>query len=154
MSKLTAVNQDQCSSQCDVKYQETKDSPNMLKSMLEKFGKVINDTDDVIQRMRSSDFNDDLFKYKDVSQTVRELYQAFSMIPKTNRLMVKMMMKMVNGGKKDRRSHKGNKGGRYPPIHHPNDDHCSMEPVIEMIENMEDDGRYKTQQYRNKFWSI
>ena len=119
----------------------------MIQTMLEKLGKVINDTDDVIQRMRNSDFNDDLSKFKDISQMLRELYQAFSFIPKTNRLMGKMMMKMINGGKKDRRSHNGNKGGRHPSIHHPNDDHCAMEPVIEMIENMEDDGTFKTQQY-------
>ena len=126
----------------------------MLNTMIEKFGKVINDTDDVIQRMRSSDFNDDLSKYKDVSQMMREMYQAFSIIPKTNRIMAKMMMKMINGGGKVRRSHNGNKGGRHPPIHHPNDDHCSMEPAIEMIENMEDDGMFDTQQYRNKLWGI
>ena len=147
MSKLTAVNQDHCPSQCNVKYEETKNSPNMLKTMLEKFGKVINDTDDVIQRMRSSDFDDDLSKYKDVSQMMREMYQAFSIIPKTNRIMAKMMMKMIYGGGKVRRSHNGNKGGRHPPIHHPNDDPCSMQPAIEMVENMEDDGMFYTQQY-------
>ena len=119
----------------------------MIQTILEKFGKVINDTDDIIQRMRNSDFNDDLSKYKDVSQMIRELYQAFSFIPKTNRYMTKLMMKMINGGKKDRRSHNRNKGRRHPPINHPNDDHCSMEPVIEMIENMEDDGTFKTQKF-------
>ena len=140
MFKLSSVNQDQCPFECSMKYQETKNAPNVLKTMIEKVGKVINDTDDVIQRMRNSDFSDDLSKYKDISQLVRDLYTTFSNIPKTNRLMAKWMMKMIGGDKKDRRRRPSITDGRRPSIHNPNNGHCSTEPVVEMIENLEEDG--------------
>ena len=143
MSKLTMVNQDQCPSQCQTKYQETQNAPNDQQTMIEKVGKVINDTDDVIQRLRNSNFNDDLSKYKIVSQMVRELYQSFSSIPKINHFMGKMMMKMITGGKKNQRGSRRNKGGRHPVAHHPNEEHCNTESVTEMIEHMEDDGNFK-----------
>ena len=144
MFKLSNSNEDQCPLQCDMKYQETKNAPNIQKTMIEKVGKVINDTDDVIQRMRSSDFNDDLAKYKDVSQMIRDLYSAFSSIPKTQRVMAKMMMKMIKGDKRDRRrNHQKrlrNNGRRRPTTHGQNEGHCSTEPVVEMIEQLEDGG--------------
>ena len=99
MFKLPLVNQDQCPSQCEAKLKETQDVVGIYKSMLNMISKVINETDDVVQGMRSTEFSDDLGKYKDVSQLVRDLYNIMTAMPKVNRLIAMMMMKMLNGNK-------------------------------------------------------
>ena len=126
-----------------MKYEETKNAPNVLKTMIEKVGKTINDTDDVVQRMRNSDFSEDLSKYKDISKLVRDLYTTFSTIPKTNRLIAKWMMKSIGGNKKDRRRRPGITDGRRPSTHNPSNRHCTTEPVVEMIEHMAENGNFK-----------
>ena len=68
---------------------------------MNKIEKLINETDDVIQGIGSTEFEDDLTKYQDVSKLVRQLFNIFSEIPKTNRQMAKLMMKMMKSDEKE-----------------------------------------------------
>ena len=51
--------------------------------------------------LESSEFENDLKKYQDVSELIREVFNVFSGIPKTKRKMAKMMMKLLKPGKDD-----------------------------------------------------
>ena len=102
MLKLAIANEDQCPAQCNEKYQQTQKVIGVHDSFISTIGKLLNETDDIIQGMESSEYEEDLKKYQDVSELIRKVFNIFSEIPKTNRQMAKMMMKLIklgnNGG--------------------------------------------------------
>ena len=104
MLKLAIANEDQCPAQCNEKYMQTKNVIGVHDSFMSTIGKLLNETDDIIQGMESSDFEEDLKKYQDVSELIREVFNIFSGIPKSNRQMAKMMMKLIK---------LGNDGGKH-----------------------------------------
>ena len=145
MLKLSAVNSDQCPSQCNEKYRETQGVVGITKRMIDMVGRVINSTDDVIQKLSRSEFPSDLGTFKDVSYLIRNLYNTLTTMPKSQSLISKGMTKMLS----DKRN-----GGSGRPHSRPvmDDDDtspttistdegsCWTEPIEEMLESSEDDG--------------
>jgi hypothetical protein len=109
MLKLAIANEDQCPAQCNEKYKQTHKVIGVHDSFISTVGKLLNETDDIIQGMESSEFEEDLKKYQDVSELIREVFNIFMEIPKTNRQMAKMMMKLIkldnDGGKHNGQNH-------------------------------------------------
>ena len=145
MLKLSAVNTDQCPSQCDKKYRETQGVVGITKTMIDMVGRVINSTDDVIQRLSRSEFPSDLGTFKDVSYLIRNLYNTFTTMPKSQGLISKGIAKMLSGKRK------GGSGRTHsrpvmdddddgPATISPDEGSCWTEPIEEMLEHSEDDG--------------
>ena len=91
---------------------QTQNVVGMNEQLIELLGKTINDTDDVIKDMKSSEFPDDLTKYQDVSKLARTLFSLLMSMPRVNRQVTKMMAKLMNGRRKG--GH-GNGGGWRRP---------------------------------------
>ena len=103
MVKMSALNEDQCPAQCDEKYKQTQNVVGLNKRMIEMMSSAINETDDLIQGMSNSEFNDELTKYKDISSLARKLSNVFTKIPWAKREISKMLMKfMMDEIKEDR----------------------------------------------------
>ena len=102
MFKLSFGNKDQCKSQCDEKYAKTQEVVGIQKQLIDMMGKVLNETDNIVQGMPTSRsaFPNDLQKYKDVSGLARDLMSTFMQIPRANRHIAKMMMKLIKHEKK------------------------------------------------------
>ena len=100
--KSAIATEDKCPAQCAEKFKQAQNVVGLHDNFMNKIEKLINETDDVIQGIGSTEFEDDLIKYQDVSKLVRQLFNIFSEIPKTNRQMAKLMMKMMKfDGKED-----------------------------------------------------
>ena len=138
MFKLSSGNIDQCPSQCDEKYRETQTVVGVQKKMINLFGRLINETYDVIEKMRNSEFKSDLEKYKDVSKLARDVFNIFTGIPKANRAIAKMMMKMLKDDKDD----KGDGRPRPRPSHGPDEGGCSSWSIMDKLEYFDDKGTY------------
>ena len=97
MFKLSFGNKDQCKSQCDEKYEQTQKVVGVQKQLIDMMGKVLNETDDIVQGrpISRSAFPKDLQKYKDVSGLARDMMSTFMQIPMANRHIAKMMMKLI-----------------------------------------------------------
>ena len=145
MLKLSAVNTDQCPSQCDEKYRGTQGVIGITKRMMDMVGRAINTTDDVIQRLSRSEFPSDLGTLQDVSYLIRNLYNTFTTMPKSQSLISKGMAKMLSGKRK------GGSGRPHsrpvmddddtgPTTISPGEGSCWTEPIEEMLESSEDDG--------------
>ena len=148
MFKLSFSNQDQCPSQCDRKYRQTQEAVGINKKLIDMVGRVINDTDDVIQGMRNTEFANDLEKYKDVSQLGRDLFTAFIAIPKANRFIGKMMMKMMKDDR-PRNNDRAHGGRRQRPMRDndhgptsitPNGGECWNKDIDDTLKYLEDSG--------------
>ena len=85
--KLAIAKEDQCPAQCSEKYKKTKEVIGLHDSFMAIIGKLLNETDDIVQGMESSEFENDLKKYQDVSELIREVFNVFSGIPKIKRKM-------------------------------------------------------------------
>ena len=99
MFKLAFGNEDQCPAQCTEKYKQTQDVVGMHDSFIRTIGKLLNETDDIIQGMDNADYQEDLMKYQDISTLARDVFSIFSNIPKANRQVAKMMMRLIKLGK-------------------------------------------------------
>ena len=99
MLKLAIANEDQCPAQCNEKYMQTQKVIGVHDSFMSTIGQLLNETDDIIQGMESSTFEEDLKKYQDVSELIREVFNIFSGIPKSNRQLAKLIMKLIKPGK-------------------------------------------------------
>ena len=97
MFKLSFGNKDQCKSQCNEKYEKTQKVVGIQKQLIDMMGKVLNETDNIMQGMPTSRsaFPNDLQKYKDVSELARDMMSTFMQIPMANRHIAKMMMKLI-----------------------------------------------------------
>ena len=93
--KSAIATEDKCPTQCAEKFKQTQNIVGQHDNFMNKIGRLINETDDVIQGLASTEFENDLNKYKDVSDLVRKLFSIFSESPRTNRKMAKLMMKMI-----------------------------------------------------------
>ena len=93
--KSAIATEDKCPAQCAEKFRQTQNVVGQHDNFMNKIGRFINETDDAIQGLGSTEFENDLIKYKDVSNLVRELFSIFSETPRTNRQMAKIMMKMM-----------------------------------------------------------
>ena len=93
--KSAIATEDKCPAQCAEKFKQTQNIVGQHDNFMNKVGRLINETDDVIQGLGSTEFETDLIKYKDVSNLVRQLFNIFSETPRTNRQMAKIMMKMM-----------------------------------------------------------
>ena len=93
--KSAIATEDKCPAQCAEKFRQTQNIVGQHDNFMNKIGRLINETDDAIQGLGSTEFENDLIKYKDVSNLVRELFSIFSETPRTNRQMAKIMMKMM-----------------------------------------------------------
>ena len=142
MSKLSFSNQDQCPSQCDKKYREIQEAVGIQKRVIDMVGRVINDTNDVIQDMSNRDFNSDLQKYQDMSQLARDLFNVFTKIPKSNRFIRKMMMKMMKDDVDDENNHRRRRPHFRPLTEdgdggsatiNPIEEQCSRESIEEIM---------------------
>ena len=100
--KAAIATEDKCPAQCAEKFKQTQNVVGLHDNYMSKIGRLINETDDVIQGLGSSEFENDLIKYKDVSNLVRQLFSIFSETPRTNRQMAKLMMKMIKFDEKDK----------------------------------------------------
>jgi len=100
--KTAIATEDKCPAQCAEKFKQTQNVVGLHDNYMSKIGRLINETDDVIQGLGSSEFENDLIKYKDVSNLVRQLFSIFSETPRTNRQMAKLMMKMIKFDEKDK----------------------------------------------------
>ena len=98
---MSIATEDQCPAQCAEKYRQTQNIVGLHDNFMNKIGKLINETDDVIQGIGSTEFEDDLIKYQDMSKLFRQLFNIFSEIPRTNRQMAKLMMKMIKHDSKE-----------------------------------------------------
>ena len=145
MLKLSAVNTDQCPSQCDKKYRETQGVVGITKRMIDMVGRVINTTDDVIQKLSRSEFPDDLGTLKDVSYLIRNLYNTLTTMPKSQKLISKGMAKMLSvkrkgGSGRPHSRHVIDDDEDGQTILSPSEGSCWTEPIEEMLESSEDDG--------------
>ena len=146
MLKLSAVNTDQCPSQCDEKYRETQGVVGITKRMIDMVGRVVNTTDDVIQGLSRSEFPSDLGTLKDVSYLIQNLYNTFTTIPKSQSLISKGIAKMLSVKRKggSDRPHSrpvvDDDDDTGPTTISPGDGSCWTEPIEEMLEYSEDDG--------------
>ena len=101
MFKLSFSNEDQCPAQCNENYKKTQNVVGIQKQMINMLGSVINETDDLIQGLSTSEFGDDLTKYQEISSLARKLSTTFSNLPWANKEIGKMMMKMIRMGKEE-----------------------------------------------------
>ena len=101
MFKLSFSNEDQCPAQCNENYQKTQNVVGIQKQMINTLGSVINETDDLIQGLSTSEFGDDLAKYQEISSLARKLSTTFSNLPWANKEIGKMVMKMIRMGKEE-----------------------------------------------------
>ena len=62
---------------------------------------AMNETDNLIQGMSNSEFNDELTKYKDISSLARKLSNVLTKIPWAKREISKMLFKMMKMGDDD-----------------------------------------------------
>ena len=99
--KSAIATEDKCPAQCAAKFRQTQNIVGQHDNFMNKIGRLINETDDAIQGLGSTEFENDLIKYKDVSNLVRQLFSIFSETPRTNRQMAKMMMKMMKLDEKE-----------------------------------------------------
>ena len=93
--KSVIATEDKCPAQCAEKFRQTQNIVGQHDNFMNKIGRLINETDDVIQGLGNTEFETDLIKYKDVSNLVRQLFSIFSETPRTNRQMAKIMIKMM-----------------------------------------------------------
>ena len=96
--------EDQCPAQCAEKYRQTQNVVGLHDNFMNKIGKFINETDDVIQGIENTEYEDDLIKYQEMSQLLRQLFNIFSETPRTNRQMAKLMMRMIKHDSKEDKS--------------------------------------------------